>query len=351
MRHGDLESIRSTILEMRTILGDQAGLPEIRRPGRFPGVKLPIDSATTPATALRGRDRGRGLADAADRRQPAPARDHPLDLFACLVEACVDRPEPGGEARRVESVELLNRVIKASCMMLIRRQQIDGHFPFLDPRGKPSRLAKVGRNAMVAARPDSVKDGWVVVADPAGMAQLETGACGAGPGQGRPGARQARMDRRRRSRPPTGSLEQPCLPHFVANAASASLLSRAYRDGRHERHLKGLVTATDRRPPARPGRERPVDRPGRRRDVEPSSSILRSLHDAWDAIPADRAELRTQTFLAVDRAFASLLDECAVLGVPEPRGAPSATSSATASSSSPRRTPRDSKPRSSTRRP
>ena len=93
---------------------------------------------------------------------------------------------------------------------------------------------------MVAQRPDSVKDGWVVHVDPIGMAQTETGACAvalatAGKALGRADWSQAAQ------KAADWAMGQPCLPNFVANAASAGLLARAYLDAKQDRHLVGLA--------------------------------------------------------------------------------------------------------------
>ena len=183
MRQGDLATIRSTLEEMRTILGDQAGLPEIRRVGRTPAVKRPITEADALRLFVAALEAENWLMRPIAAKKPLP--DTSLTTYACLVEACVVARK-AAEAHAFDRLALLDSVIQASCLMLTRRQQPDGHFSFLDPRGKASKLASVV-DGMVAQRPDSVKDGWVVLVDPLGMAQVETGVCARSLVLGRPG--------------------------------------------------------------------------------------------------------------------------------------------------------------------
>jgi hypothetical protein len=310
MRQGDLATIQSTLEEMRTILGDQAGLPEIRRVGRTPAIKRPI----APSDALRlfigALEAENWLMRPIAAKKPLP--DTSLTTYACLIEAC-SASRKAAEEYAPDRVALLDAVIQASCLMLLRRQQADGHFSFLDPRGRASKLASVVE-VMVAERPDSVKDGWVVFVDPLGMAQAETGACAvalstAGKALGRPQWSQAAL------KAAEWAMGQPCLPNFVANAASAGLLARAYLDSGLEGYLAGLARKLN--CGLLPGQ---VDN-GRWIDASSSITpnhliILRALHDAWEAIPTGREDLRRVLKPAIDRAMSSLLAECQALGVP-----------------------------------
>ena len=313
MRQGDLGSIRSTLDEMRTILGDQAGLPEIRRLGRSPAVKRPIREADAVRLFVAALEAESWLTRPVASKKPLP--DTSLTTYACLIEACSGARDAAGRLA-LERIPLLDGVIQASCLMLVRRQQPDGHFSFLDPRGKASKLASVVEG-MVARRPDAVKDGWVVHVDPLGTAQAETGACAialasAGKALGRPDWSQAAQ------KAADWAMGQPCLPNFVANAASAGLLARAYLDAWQDRHLVGLARKLV--VGLLPGQ---VEN-GRWVDAASATTpnhlaILRALHDAWEAIPTDREELRRDLKTAIDLAMGSLLAECKSLGVP-PQG-------------------------------
>ena len=310
MRQGDLGPIRSTLDEMRTILGDQAGLPEIRRVGRTPAVKRPIREADALRLFVAALEAENWLMRPIAAKKPLP--DTSLTTYASLIEACSGARE-SAERLAPDRVPLLDGVIQASCLMLARRQQADGHFSFLDPRGKAGKLASVVEG-MAAQRPDAVKDGWVIHVDPLGMAQAETGACGvalaaAGKALGRPDLTQAAQ------KAADWAMGQPCLPNFVANAASAGLLARAYLDARQDRHLVGLARKLS--VGLLPGQ---VEN-GRWVDATSATTpnhlaILRALHDAWEAIPVDRDELRDDLKPAIDLAMNSLLAESKTLGVP-----------------------------------
>lgn len=310
MRRGEIAAIRPTIAEIRRILGDQAGLPEIRRPGRVPVVKRPIAEPEAARLFLAAIEAEDWLMRPIAANRPLP--DTALGTYAALVEGCCDargaieRHAPG-------RLDVLDRVIKAAALMLARRQQPDGHFPFLDPRGRPSPAASVVE-AMVAARPGAVKDGWVIAVDPTGTAQAETAACGialarAGAALGQPDWSRAALGAA------DWTLGQPCLPDFTANALAASLLARAYLDGRKPAHLDGLISRVALG--LLPGQ---VEN-GRWFDPAAAQTpahltILRALHDAWSAIPADRAAPRDELAASIARALADLLAESARLGVP-----------------------------------
>jgi hypothetical protein len=315
MKQGDLASIRSTLGEMRTILGDQAGLPEIRRPGRAPAVKRPIAPAEAVRLFVGAIEAEQWLMRPIANKRPLP--DTSLTTYASLMEACSEI-RPAVEEHAPEKVELIDKIIQACGQMLTRRQQPDGHFPFLDPRGKPSKLA-TAVDSMVAQSPLAVKDGWVVAPDPLGAAQAENAYCGmallkAGAALKRPEWAQAA------SRAADWAAGQPCLPYFLANALSAALLARAYLDAGQERHLAGLIAKLN--VGLLPGQ---VEN-GRWIDAATAQTtnhlaILQALHDAWEAVPPDRGLLRDELRASLDRAAASLLEECKALGVPAQGGA------------------------------
>ena len=310
LKQGDLGTIRSTIGEIRTILGDQAGLPDIRRPGRTPAVKRPIEPAEAIRLFLGAVEAEQWLTRPIAAKRPLP--DTSLATYAALVEACseayllVEKHAP-------EKLGLVDQILQACAAMLLRRQQPDGHFPFLDPRGRPSKLATVVE-AMVARSPAAVKDGWVVAADPSGVAQVETGHCGiallsAGAVLNRPEWTQAAL------KAADWAADQPCLTSFPANARLAGLLARAYLVVRQDRHLAALASKLGLGLlPAQVENGRWLD--ALAAQTPNHLVILQALQDAWEALPADRAPLRAELKAGLDRAVDSLLEECKALGVP-----------------------------------
>ncbi len=315
MRDGDLDAIRTTIGEMRRILGDQAGLPEIRRPGRMPSTKLPMTRPEAFRLFIDALVGEHWLVRPVVQKKPLP--DTALGTYAGLVEAaCVARKV--AEAIDPEQIAFLDEIIQAACLMLTRRQQPDGHFPFLDPRGRPSRAATVVEG-MIAQRSDAVKDGWVVHVDPIGMAQTETGPCGIAL------ARAAALLNRdawfvAAAKAAEWAVGQPCLPSFVATAASAGLVARSYLDAGEDPDLVGLIRKLTLG--LLPGQVE------NGRWVDPQSAttsnhllILRALENAWEAIPANRDEIREELKRSIDLAMASFLEECKILGVPAQGGA------------------------------
>ncbi len=310
MRDGELEAIQTTIDELKTILGDQAGLPEIRWPGRTPTTKRPIARPEAFRLFMDALIAESWLVRPVVQKKPLP--DTSLGTYASLVEAtCVARK--AAETLDPEQISFLDEIIQAACLMLTRRQQADGHFPFLDPRGKPSKAATVV-DGMVAQRSDAVKDGWVIHVDPIGLAQVETGPCAIAL------ATAAKLLGREEwfrasQKAAEWAVGQPCLPNFAANAASLGLLARSYLDTEEDPHLVGLVRklTLGLLPGQSPN--------GRWVDPESATTskhlvILRGMLDAWEAIPSDRSEMLRHLRQSIDLALSSLLEECKALGVP-----------------------------------
>ena len=310
MRDGDPEAIQDTIEEMKTILGDQAGLPEMRRPGRIPSTKRPITRPEGFRLFMDALVAESWLVKPVVQKKPLP--DTSLGTYAGLIEAtCLARD--AARAFDNEQVSFLEEIIAACCQMLTRRQQIDGHFPFLDPRGKPSREASAVEG-MVAQRSDAVKEGWVVHVDPIGLAQIETGPCGhalaiAGKSLERDEWFLAGQ------RAVEWALGQPCLPNFVANATSLGLLAQSYVDTGEDPHLFGLIRKLN--IGLLPGQAE------NGRWLDPASAatprhliVLRALHDAWSALPENARDMKQSLKTSIDAAMGSLLEECKAIGVP-----------------------------------
>ncbi|WP_435011183.1 hypothetical protein P12x_002483 [Tundrisphaera lichenicola] len=314
MKQGELSSIESTLGEFRMILGEQAGLPEIRRPGRTPAVKRTIAPAEAVRLFLGAIEAEQWLIRPIAAKRPLP--DTTLATYATLIEACSEI-RPSVEQLAPDKLGLLDQILQAAIGMLIRRQQPDGHFPFLDPRGKPSKLATVVE-AMVARNPSAVKDGWVVAIDPSGIAQIETAHCSlallkAGNALGKPELTQDAL------KAADWAAGQPPLINFVANARSASSLARAYQVVRQDRHRDALAARL--RLGLLPGQVE------NGRWIDPVAAqtpdhltILQALQDAWEALPDDLAPLRDEVKESLDRALDSFLEECQALGVPAQGG-------------------------------
>ena len=109
MKSGDLASIRSTLGEMRTILGNQAGLPEIRRPGRSPAVKRPIAPAEAVRLFLGALETEQWLMRPIATKKPLP--DTSLTTYANLIEACSEI-RPAVERHAADKVELIDKIIQ-----------------------------------------------------------------------------------------------------------------------------------------------------------------------------------------------------------------------------------------------
>ncbi len=316
MRQNDLPGILTTLEEMRKVLHEQAGLPEIRRPGRTPvsirsitdldAVKLFVSAVEAEQWLMRPINEKRALPDTT------------LTTYACLIEACSE-VRPLVEKFAFDKVVLLDKVVDACSTAISKLQLADGHLPFLDPRGKNTRFAAIVE-AMVSARPDAVNNkGWVVAVDPAGIAQFETGFCGIA--LFRASNLTGRKDWGQSAAKAADWIQgQPSLPNYRANAVAVGLLAHAFRSTKNEKYRAAMVSKlTIGLLPSQVENGRWIDAS----DAQTTNHLLiiRALQEARAILAEDKQGPIEQVDQALDRAINSLLDEIKVLGVPAQGGA------------------------------
>lgn len=221
MASGDPAAVREVTQRMAVVLGDQAGVPDGRRPGRRAKVFLPDRGEVVRVFCEALASEGRALRTLMDG-ELLPGQM--LRFYGYLIEACVTMHQH--VARHApERLAELERLLRGTAGILLRLQRPEGHFPFPDLRGRNIRLGEMTEKQLQAGAVE-IRDGWVIIADPDGGTQFDTGVCGVAllraadllndEAYRHAGQRAARW-----------AAAQPCCTNFNYNAFSVSLLARA----------------------------------------------------------------------------------------------------------------------------
>jgi len=308
MAKGDVSEVHAAVAGMRKTLGDQAGLPDARRPGAR-AKPHPLSEAGAVdlfLAALKSEDKSvREIAAG------WPVGNNMLRLYADIIQGCCDI-RPAVRKRQPQRLADLDRLVAGACSILTRLQQPAGCFPLPDLRGKNIRFGDMTEK-LLAAQPDGVKDGWVVAVDPGGGTQFDNGVCGVALLAA--GAEYKRDEWTRAGlRAADWALQQRCVPNFNYNAFSVGLLAHASRMTRDDRYLSGALQKL--RLGVAPGQ---VEN-GRWIDAHNARTvyhliILRALHDLWEALPSAQTAARDEVARVATKAVAALLDEYAAAGI------------------------------------
>ncbi len=304
MASNDPTRVRAVVAEMTAVLGDQAGMPDGRRMGRWPkgttlseadATKLFLDALQSEGRAMRSLMEGK------------PLPDQMVRLYGYVLTACADI-RPFVEKHQPESLPQITQLADGCAKILTTLQQPGGHFPFPDLRGKNIRFGDMITRQLEAGKVE-VKDGWLITADPDGGTQFDTGVCGrslllAGDvfqneAWGAAGKRAADW-----------ALWQKCCGNFNYNAFSVSLLAHAYRVTKDERYLDGAWQKF--RVGVAPGQAAN----GRWVDAHNARTvyhviILRALGDLTSVAKGGREEIEAVSLPAIK----ALLDEFDAMGV------------------------------------
>lgn len=305
MGSGDPAAVRAVTAEMLGALGDQAGVPDGRRPGH---ATLPCRMSEAQATRLfmealvSNGDAIRQMA----KGKPLP--DQMLRIYADLLNATVGI-RPFVTKHQPAALGELDGLTKGLVAILIDLQQPGGHFPFPDLRGKNIRFGDMLQRQIDAGHAE-VRDGWIITTEPDGGTQFDTGLCGtalllAGQAHG--------IDEWKRAgiRAADWALGQPCCANFNYNAFSVSLLAHAFRISGDAKYLDGALRKF--RVGVAPG-QAPNGRwmdPHNARTVY-HVIILRALGDLASVLPAEQ---RPELDAVARPAIKVLLDEFDAMGV------------------------------------
>ncbi|MBA3683853.1 MAG: hypothetical protein H0W72_01205 [Planctomycetes bacterium] len=299
---GDEATVRAVIGELAALLGDQAGLPDSRRPG-VRATHAPFTPAAAIDRFLDGLLTHGDVVQACLDGEPLP--DRPLRDYAALVLALCDA-RIAVLAERPDRIDVLDRIAGGACAILTTLQVTNGTFAVPDLRGKQ------------AGPVDGPRPGWLAISGAAGEALIDAGPCGQA--LLRAGALYDRADWSAAGlRAAAWAAAQPACSSFSANALAVSLLTAAHAAG----DSTALAAAAARfRIGVAPGQV--VDGPQRgrwidRRDARTAQHIvlLRAAHDVFAALDADSPDRALAAQIAA-RAVAALADEAQDVGVTVP---------------------------------
>jgi hypothetical protein len=304
MTKGGVNEVRAAVAEMRKTFGDQAGLPDARRPGARakPHPLSEAEAVKLFLSALKSEDKS--TREIAAGR---PVGNNMLRLYADIIQGCCDI-RPAVRKHQPQRLADLDRLVAGACAILTHLQQPAGYFPFPDLRGKNIRFGEMIEK-LLATQPGGVKDGWIIAVDPGGGAQFDNGVCGVALLSA--GVEYKRNEWTRAGlRAADWASQQRCVPNFNYNAFSVGLLAHASRVARDARYLDGALQKL--RVGVAPGQ---VEN-GRWVDAHNARTvyhliILRALHDLWEAQTASREEVAN----VATKAVAALLDEYAAAGI------------------------------------
>ena len=308
MESDEAAKVRAVTQEMLKGLGDQAGVPDGRRPGvkaepctlsGAAATKLFLDALKTEGRRVRQLSEGK------------PLPDQMLRIYADILNG-MTTVHPFVERHQPEALGDLDRLTGGLTTILLALQQSPGFFPFPDLRGKNIRFGDMIKRQLDAGAVE-VKDGWVITADPDGGSQFDTGVCGsallrAGLLHGNETWKQAGL------LAADWALTQKCCANFNYNAFSISLLSNAFRATGDVKYLTGALKKF--RVGVAPG-QAPN---GRWMDAHNARTvyhqiILRGLGDLGLALPPERKEERIELDTVTKPAIKALLDEFEAMGM------------------------------------
>jgi hypothetical protein len=307
MKKGDAVAVAAAVQAATRILGESAGVPDLRRPGDRikPSATRPADLADLIAKALLGDPRRVKAMAAGTPGETAMAR-----AYAAIVEGSL-AARPLIEKHQTARLADLDAAIVGGCKSILTLQLADGHFKFPDLRGKHLVLGDL-LEKVVRTDVEAVKDGWIVAPVPDGYAVIDAAECGAAL------LRAAAVVRREgwttaglravewaRARPPSAS--------FRANAAAVSLFVEAFRATADKQYLTAAWQ-----------RYTVGVAPGQTADgrwVDPTDAwtanhflILRAVLDLEEILPIGKD--RDAVALAAMRAVGALEAEILKVGVP-----------------------------------
>lgn len=305
----NLVEVRKIIQTMATLLGDQAGLPDARRKGQT-ARKVTVSAAENASIfihALEGE--GKYMRSIRDGK---PIPDQMLRLYANLIQAiCEIRPQI--QKYTPERLKDVDAVCKGACQILLDLQQPDGLFPFPDLRGKNIRFGEMLDN-LIQQGGGTIKDGWMISADPSGGSQFDTGECGSAllmAGEVYHNSTWTKAGLKAAA----WAEKQKCVPNFNYNSFSVGLLAHAYQATKERKYWDAAWRKWE--VGVAPGQTEN----GRWIDAHNARTvyhliILRAINDLLAAKPADLPEKDLQSLQsAADKAAQAVVEEFEKIGV------------------------------------
>ncbi|MSR51941.1 MAG: hypothetical protein EXS09_01460 [Gemmataceae bacterium] len=307
MNANDIDVLGAVISESEKILGDNAGLPDVRRKGDQ-AKALPVKPAgvaelflkviQVDPRSLKALSSGKPVGDTLPRG------------YASVVHGCLTI-RPLVEKHFRDKLEIIDGLIKGCCATMIALQVQKGHFKFPDMRGKHIRFGEMIEK-IVANDPDAIEDGWLIVPDPEGGSQIDASECATA--LLRAGTILKNDDWKRSGlKAADWAKSAPLVSNFNYNAFSVSLLCEAHRVSGEKKYLDAAWKKYQFG--VAPGQ---VSN-GRWIDTHNSRTVyhvllLRSMHDLLETLPAGKD--REAVEKSARRALLALVEEAEKLGAP-----------------------------------
>lgn len=306
MADGDADAVAKAVAKLAAILGDQAGLPDVRREGDRTKAEAstPADVADLFLALLQRESAGyKSLASGKPDGLTIP-RAYAAIVTACLtIRPAVERHQPGKRA-------LVDDLVRGCCESMRAMQHKDGFFKFPDLRGRHLLFGEMIER-LLEQKPDAVEEGWVVVASPDGGSQFDAGECGLALLEA--GRSYKNDDWTKAGLRAADWVESVApVPNFNHNAFSVSLLAQAHRATRDDRYAK--AAARKFALGVAPGQSKA----GRWLDPHNARTVyhvilLRCCHDVVECLPP---AMHGDAARIARRAVAALVDEADALGTP-----------------------------------
>lgn len=307
MNGADPAAVGPVVSELRKLLGDSAGVPDVRRRGES-AKAAPVKSEEVASTFLK-------LIEADPRALKAltagmPGTDTLPRSYASIVMGCLTI-RPAVEKHFKDKLAVIDDLARGCCKAMLALQVKAGHFKFPDVRAQNLLIGDVIEK-LVEKNPDANQDGWIVVPFPDGMSQVDASECGIA-------LLRAGIDYKNAEwiqaglAAATWSKDSPLTANFVHNAYSVSLLCAAskakpndkFREAAWQTFSRGVV-------PGQTTTGRLID-PRNARTAN-QFVFIRAIQDLREVLPAATESESLNRVLQL--AIVTVLDEADKLGVP-----------------------------------
>ena len=221
MDGNDPSDVATIVGEYRKLLGQSAGVPEVRKRGEV-AKPTPIKSEDVAATFLK-------IIEADPRALKAlksgvPDSTSTPRAYAAIVVGCLTI-RPAIEKHFKDKLAEIDDVIRGSCKAMLALQVKAGHFKFPDLRTQNLLIGDAIEN-LIEKDADALQDGWVVKPFSDGMSQIDAAECGIALLQAGEAFKIAEWTQAGLAAA-NWSKNSPLVANFVHNAYSVSLLCAA----------------------------------------------------------------------------------------------------------------------------
>jgi hypothetical protein len=307
LKNEDATAVSSSISELSGLLGDQAGLPDIRQKGERAKV-VPTQPAEVADLFLNVIQFDPRAYKALVAGVPGPATMP--RAYAAIVRACLT-VRPVVEQFHKARLPVIDDAIRGCCKAMLALQLESGYFRFPDLRGK-SILIGEAIDKLIEADASALKDGWIERPFLDGSSRHEAAECGIALLEA---GKALNTDEWRMAAAKVRALASRGMvsPGFRYNASAVSFLCRYARISGGDKDFAVANSIY------RVGVASGQTKNGRWLDPQDSRTenlflFLRAQHDLIEAMPAGKE--RNEIVAASVRLVGSILEESGALGVP-----------------------------------